>query len=1224
MEKRYSQRISEKRWRVYKDTIHRLYVTENRPLTAAGGVKDIMTTRHNFSATKAQYETKLKRWGFHKYSPANNPLPLSRDLVFRPPSPHRSTPRPDQLRRAILLWPSASATITKTKPRNSDSDLGRFFLKDNTSSSTTDLSTINPFDSICQTFLNVDYIASTTGSLNYHSSMSTHSQDSSWEIGAEEFQNWNQLGLVPLKSTDAGLFPGEASLSRYSFLLDFAYYLMPTISQIACIVTPSSHLAILKTSTVMRSAIDSVLEKKSSSSTSQLLKRQTIDFQIIYTVFHRLVNDKRIGFKLAQPHTEFDWLFKVSVEHILSLGPQFIGNAIDSVSSLYKPALSQGLFTAALAMGNCPVLKAILDRVDLANQPLYISTEYSPEYPLEHAVKSKDLLAVQILLLHGADPNRHFHYPIATGWTYFTTDLHEDHDTQMLALLLEHGLRKGDMHLKDMLMYWTKEEFELLVTHDLDQALRLFLEHRLLPSLLLRSDWDDSLSKILKAFLQRGKLDRAISTDVWESILTECLCVAVQLKNRSEAHLLLEMGAIPDASCLVSSVHSDDLTLLERFLDMGADANALSNSKRTYASDLHYIFTALSESIVNESQRAFEVFKDRGFIWELAENRQSFVPALMAACDIGNVALVGTLLATRKFSLAHISSSIESPLLDLSLTLERAIREGHESICNQLLAAEILPTASCLEAAYQTRQTALLVTMADLVPPTARIFCGVMGNGDKGDLEDMFRNGLPVDDVHKLNPNDAETEELSKIFGMSTDWKTSLLAAAVLGQSAVAVEVLLAHGAQVNTLQRPKSKYPYAGNMLLTALAACVIRRNFPLLTELLYRGADPFDNGAIYVATVYGLEDIIKLLLLRFKHRYPHGVKTFGSNALCWAIASGSLPLVQLLVKDVDISGIVDRWIPSSKKIQSTTWPSQIRRTGLLQRPKILPIRMDYVPLPALPPPPPPPPYWFRREHDNVPLHFTSPLGEAIRIHCCESARPQLLHVLLPRITDLNAVVVNHNMDGWLTGLLYAISLCSLDTVRLLAENGADIHFPARHKIKRTALQFATQLGNKEIVKYLLGKGVSPNEPPASYQGATSLQLAAIKGYVGLASILMDAGAHVNAEPGLLYGRTAFEGATEHGRIEMMVFLVQNGADLLSNNRQQHRQAVLFAKENGQHASIQLADDLLDKVLEGQGRGGPGEEGNRASPAASEFGADQSVWSVSEFVNDVDFDVGF
>ncbi|KAH5325877.1 hypothetical protein HBI12_080270 [Parastagonospora nodorum] len=1204
MEKRYSQRIPEKRWRVHKDTIHRLYVTENRPLTAAGGVKDIMTTRHNFSATKAQYETKLKRWGFHKYSPANNLLPLSRDLVFRPPSPHRSNPRPDQLRRATLVWPSASATITKTKPRNSDSDLGRIFLKDIASSSTTDLSTIDPFDSICQTFLNVDYIASTTGSLNYASSMSTHSQNSAWEIAAEEFQNWDQLGLVPLESTDAGLFPGEASQSRYSFLLDFAYYLMPTISQISRMVTPSSHLAILKTSTIMRSAIDSVLEKRSSLSTSQLLKRQTIEFQIIYTVFHRLMNDN-IGFTLAQPDTEFDRLFKASVEHILSLGPQFLGNAIDSISSLYKPALSQGLFTAALIMGNRPVLRAILDRVDLANQPFHTS-KYSRGYPLEYAVESKDLLAVQILLQHSADPNKHFHFPIATSWFYFKRDSHEDHDTQMLALLLDHGLRIGDMHLKDMLIYWTKEEFELLVTHDLDQALRLFLEHRLLPSLLLRSDWDDSLSKILKAFLQRGKLDRAISTDVWESILTECLCIAVQLKNKSETHLLLEMGAIPDASCLVSSVLSNDLPLLERFLDMGADANALSNSKRTYASDPHYIFTALSESIVNESQRAFEVFKDRGFIWELAENRQSFVPALMAACDIGNVALVGTLLATRKFSLVHISSLIESPLLDLSLTLERAIREGHEFICNQLLAAEILPTASCLEAAYQTRQTALLVTMADLVPPTARIFCGVMGNGDKGALEDMFRNGLPVDDVHKLNPNDADTEELSKIFGMFADWKTSLLAAAVLGQSAVAVEVLLAHGAQVNTLQRPKSKYLYAGNMLLTALAAGVIRRNFPLLTELLYRGADPFDNGAIYVATVYGLEDIIKLLLLRFKHRYPHGVKTFGSNALCWAIASGSLPLVQLLVKDVDISGIVDRWIPSSKKIQSTTWPSQIRRTGLLQKPKILPIRMDYVPLPALPPPPPPPPYSIRREHDNVPLHSTSPLGEAIRISCSVGARPQMLHVLLPRIKDFDDVVVFENMHGWLNGLLYAISLRSLDTVRLLAEAGADIHFPARRIIRRTALQFATELGNKEIVKYLLGKGVSPNEPPASKSGATSLQLAAIKGYVGLASILTDAGAHVNAEPGLLYGRTAFEGATEHGRIEMMVFLVQNGADLLWNNRQQHRRAVQFARENNQHAAIQLADELLEKVLASQ---------------ATDFRADGSEWNMTEFGELVDFD---
>jgi hypothetical protein len=51
MEKKYSQRIPECQWELHKDTIFRLYVTEKRPLTAVGGVRDIMSEEYGFSAT---------------------------------------------------------------------------------------------------------------------------------------------------------------------------------------------------------------------------------------------------------------------------------------------------------------------------------------------------------------------------------------------------------------------------------------------------------------------------------------------------------------------------------------------------------------------------------------------------------------------------------------------------------------------------------------------------------------------------------------------------------------------------------------------------------------------------------------------------------------------------------------------------------------------------------------------------------------------------------------------------------------------------------------------------------------------------------------------------------------------------------------------------------------------------------------------------------------------
>jgi hypothetical protein len=50
IEKGRAQRIPDALWESRRTTIHRLYVTEDRPLTAPGGVIEIMARDHGFSA----------------------------------------------------------------------------------------------------------------------------------------------------------------------------------------------------------------------------------------------------------------------------------------------------------------------------------------------------------------------------------------------------------------------------------------------------------------------------------------------------------------------------------------------------------------------------------------------------------------------------------------------------------------------------------------------------------------------------------------------------------------------------------------------------------------------------------------------------------------------------------------------------------------------------------------------------------------------------------------------------------------------------------------------------------------------------------------------------------------------------------------------------------------------------------------------------------------------
>ncbi|KAL1793760.1 hypothetical protein ACET3X_008742 [Alternaria dauci] len=283
--------------------------------------------------------------------------------------------------------------------------------------------------------------------------------------------------------------------------------------------------------------------------------------------------------------------------------------------------------------------------------------------------------------------------------------------------------------------------------------------------------------------------------------------------------------------------------------------------------------------------------------------------------------------------------------------------------------------------------------------------------------------------------------------------------------------------------------------------------------------------------------EEVVMLLLSAFKTRYPDGAQSFGSDALYQTVRRGNTRLLELLAENVDLIGTV------------------IEDDGSNEPRYSLP---DVV--------------------------FTSPLGEAVRQHAENKGTGRALEHLLPLVKDLNAVVHKTYKQGYMTSLLYAISLGSLATVQKLYQAGADIKFPAEWQIKRTPLQAASEAGSKDIVEYLLHEGASPDEPPAVNAGATALQLAAIKGNIGVVEILRDAGADINAPPAFCDGRTAFEGATEHGRLEMMIFLVDHGANLLANNGAQYRRAVEFAEDNHQHAAKELANKLYEKALAEEG----------------------------------------
>jgi len=51
VEEKYARRIPNSEWEFHKSTIHRLYMRNDKPLTAPGGLLETMFNEHGFSAT---------------------------------------------------------------------------------------------------------------------------------------------------------------------------------------------------------------------------------------------------------------------------------------------------------------------------------------------------------------------------------------------------------------------------------------------------------------------------------------------------------------------------------------------------------------------------------------------------------------------------------------------------------------------------------------------------------------------------------------------------------------------------------------------------------------------------------------------------------------------------------------------------------------------------------------------------------------------------------------------------------------------------------------------------------------------------------------------------------------------------------------------------------------------------------------------------------------------
>ena len=106
------------------------------------------------------------------------------------------------------------------------------------------------------------------------------------------------------------------------------------------------------------------------------------------------------------------------------------------------------------------------------------------------------------------------------------------------------------------------------------------------------------------------------------------------------------------------------------------------------------------------------------------------------------------------------------------------------------------------------------------------------------------------------------------------------------------------------------------------------------------------------------------------------------------------------------------------------------------------------------------------------------------------------------------NLCANKRNPDGYMD--------ISLDKVKLLVEQGADINARIKEFGDGTALMFTSTEGHLEIVKYLISKGADINAKitvGGQHKGLTALMFASMYGHLEVVKYLVSKGADVNAK---------------------------------------------------------------------------------------------------------------
>ncbi|KAJ5025954.1 hypothetical protein PSV08DRAFT_391395 [Bipolaris maydis] len=1160
MPKTNHPRIAPTEWQNRKETIQKLYLSEDKSLMGEGGVIETMKGK-GFFASKPQYEAQFMRWGFKKKLTRENWHTIGHIIKNR-----------DKLGRVSHVYAYgtrlSSDKVKKETSRYKACDANKECCTNQTLP--VGIEVQSDEKEVEETAINLEaqntHLSNTSAT---RLSIELNALGAPWNLalGSDPFQAIDcqipdnmLLANLPTPIPIDDLSPNvnlweTGSLVSYSQQSPFnrchdvagnsslgisrlgkAFSIpMNTMSLFSNLNIPLFHefRALLKDNQPKIFASIHQMRHLLPSEPNQLQKA-SMDLVILKQILYLLLNNFA-GSDYAVFDTIFEQVRQFPIAHMEGM--------LEALPHPYAAALQQSILTIAIK-SNIPILVEVIVRRGLDSNRVTCRFGGETFTPLGLACQFRRLEVVEVLLRAGADTNRTVHNlsEQTPTWLLIKGDIKNhgeascppvvsnilqqllDHDARMNWQDLNHGaFWKTDM-LVDVFIHHNKFPFNRV------KALKSYVAR--VFEMIMEFKQEEKIPHILQSIFRNDPVSLNESSIVKESVV-KLLGNASYKGNLGLIDYLLErLELTPSSTDLCEAVRGNQPLVVTRYIQMGVDIDGLCNpsrSQRFFAKILSsdadtYLLegcsinlrsiTPFAEAIRWGNQGMIDLLKSLGVL-NATMNEQNFESVITAAAETANADLVQELLAMRKKRFLKTSNSLivrnhwgyQTMNQHLSAAVTAAVLRGRKDIVELLMANGVRPDFHSVVAAILTRDLQLFELLLDTAIYSA--YSGLLTFAVRWGNQHVMKLLM----VRGIDPSHKGiqwgylgfSQELQETIG------SPLYEAMKRGDTEI-FQLLLDNGANCNSSDSDMSTSP------LKEAIDCG-RETFTY--KLLAYGADPRDSGALKAA-VRKSHQLVIVILRSFRERYPDNNGAF------------AIPVLRAMIKEKN--------------------ETMVRTLATHAPLNIIEFRKDTFQLP--------------QDRELLTL-----LGQGIN-----TGSVKIVQILLECGGDPNSTVEvagDSPYRGRYNAILKAISTGNLAMVELLHKAGADLKFSATVGITHTSLQLAIDLGHFEIIQYLLDQGVDVNAPPCIWGGGTALQFAAKTGSVRIAEMLFERGADINHTGSKYRGKSAFEFAAEHGRMDMLLWLFHRGVDIVSDGGERVRRACEFAEENGQIASRDLAEQL-------------------------------------------------